>query len=76
MPRDGYFFDTIVRQEPIDDDALNPEDNLEEFQPIADEDIGVFPARGRRRGGDAAAPSWRTSAAPRSAISRSCPRRF
>jgi hypothetical protein len=42
MPNDGYFFDTIIRQEPIDDDALDPEDNLEEFQPIAEEDIEYF----------------------------------
>ncbi len=31
MPTGGYFFDTIVRQPPIDEDHLNPEDNLEEF---------------------------------------------
>ncbi len=31
MPTGGYFFDTIVRQPPIDEDNLNPEDNLEEF---------------------------------------------
>lgn len=37
MPKGGYFFDTIVRQPPIDDDALDPEDNLEEFGPIPDE---------------------------------------
>ncbi len=35
MPKGFYFFDTIVRQEPIDEDHLNPEDNLEEFKPIA-----------------------------------------
>lgn len=35
MPKGFYFFDTIIRQEPIDDDRLNPEDNLEEFEPIA-----------------------------------------
>ncbi len=39
MPNDGYFFDTIVRQEPIDEDRLNPEDNLEEFGPIAEESL-------------------------------------
>ncbi|MDX2152568.1 MAG: uroporphyrinogen decarboxylase family protein [Bryobacteraceae bacterium] len=39
MPNDGYFFDTIVRQEPIDEEKLNPEDNLEEFGPISDEDL-------------------------------------
>ncbi len=39
MPKTGYFFDTIVRQEPIEDDHLNVEDNLEEFGPISDEDL-------------------------------------
>lgn len=37
MPQGGDFFDSIIRQQPIDDDNLNPEDNLEEFQPIAAE---------------------------------------
>jgi hypothetical protein len=31
MPADGYYFDTIVRQPPIDDEALDVADNLEEF---------------------------------------------
>ena len=39
MPKDGYFFDSIVRQPPVDDATLRVEDNLEEFGPIADEDI-------------------------------------
>ncbi len=39
MPRGGYFFDSIVRQGPIDEDKLNPEDNLEEFKPISRDDI-------------------------------------
>ena len=34
MPASGYFFDAIVRQAPIDEDRLDPEDNMEEFQPI------------------------------------------
>jgi hypothetical protein len=42
MPKDGYYFDTIVRQEPIDDDNLNVEDNLEEFGPISDEELDYF----------------------------------
>ncbi len=45
MPSDGYFFDTIVRQEPIDEDKLNPEDNFEEFTPISDEDLAHLKAR-------------------------------
>ena len=32
----GYFFDVIERQEPIDNDNLNVEDNLEEFTSITD----------------------------------------
>jgi hypothetical protein len=44
MPKDGYFFDTIVRQEPIDDDHLNPQDNLEEFQPLTPEEVAEIAA--------------------------------
>ena len=36
MPTSGYFFDTIVRQPPIDEDNLDPEDNLEEFTVLDD----------------------------------------
>jgi len=42
MPTGGFFFDSIIRQEPIDDDHLNPEDNLEEFQPLSDSDLKHF----------------------------------
>jgi hypothetical protein len=42
MPKGGYFFDTIIRQEPIEEDKLNPEDNLEEFGPIAEQDLAHF----------------------------------
>ena len=42
MPKDGFFFDTIVRQDPIDEDKLDPEDNLEEFGPISDADLDYF----------------------------------
>ncbi|MCK6579462.1 MAG: methyltransferase [Anaerolineae bacterium] len=47
MPQGGYYFDTIVRQEAIDEDNLNPEDNLEEFGPISDEDLAFLEARSR-----------------------------
>jgi hypothetical protein len=36
MPKGGYYFDSIVRQGPIDEEKLDPEDNLEEFGPITD----------------------------------------
>ena len=42
MPHTGYFFDTIVRQEPIDDDKLNPADNLEEFALLGEADMAYY----------------------------------
>ena len=42
MPARGYFFDSIVRQPPFDEDNLNLEDNLEEFGPISDADLNYF----------------------------------
>jgi hypothetical protein len=39
MPRGGFYFDALTRQDPIDDDYLRVEDNLEEFGPISDEDL-------------------------------------
>ena len=36
MAKSGYFFDTIIRQQPIDWNNLNVEDNLEEFGPISE----------------------------------------
>jgi uroporphyrinogen-III decarboxylase len=42
MPKGGFYFDTIIRQGEIDDDDLNPEDNLEEFKPVSEEDIAYF----------------------------------
>lgn len=44
MPATGYFFDTIIRQDPIDEENLNPEDNLEEFQPITEDDVTALQA--------------------------------
>lgn len=34
MPASSYFIDAIIRQEEIDDDELDPRDNLEEFKPL------------------------------------------
>jgi hypothetical protein len=42
MPKGGYFFDTLIRQEPIDEDHLNPQDNLEEFGLLSAEDIAYY----------------------------------
>ncbi len=42
MPREGFFFDAIIRQEPIDEDSLNPENNLQEFGFLSDEDLNYW----------------------------------
>jgi hypothetical protein len=42
MPQGGYFFDSIVRQDPVDEDRLDPQDNLEEFGPLSDEDLAYY----------------------------------
>jgi len=48
LPKDGFFFDTIVRQEPIDEAQLDPEDNLEEFGAVSDAALDHFEAESRR----------------------------
>ena len=42
MPKNGFYFDAIIRQQPIDDSKLNVEDNLEEFGPIFDAEFECF----------------------------------
>lgn len=42
MPKDGFYFDAIVRQEPIDDSKLNVEDNLEEFRSVSNKELQYF----------------------------------
>lgn len=39
MPKAGYFFDAIVRQDPIDEEKLDVKDNLEEFTLVTDKDL-------------------------------------
>jgi len=39
MPKDGFYFDAIPRQEPIEEDKLDPADNLEEFSLLSESDI-------------------------------------
>lgn len=47
MPQGGYFFDAIIRQNHFDPERLNPEDNLEEFQPLSEEDLAAMAASAR-----------------------------
>jgi len=45
MPEGGYFFDAIVRQDPIDDEKLNVADNLEEFGLLSEADLAHYRER-------------------------------
>ena len=42
MPKDGFFFDSIIRQKPIDLDNLNPDDNAEQYQPLTDAQLDAI----------------------------------
>lgn len=42
LPDGGYFFDAVIRQEHFDEENLNVEDNLQEFNPLSDEDLEHF----------------------------------
>jgi hypothetical protein len=48
MPKGGFYFDSITRQEPIDDEKLNVEDNLEEFGPVSDAALQHFASEADR----------------------------
>ena len=50
LPRNGFFFDTIIRQGPIDEDGLDPADNLEEFGPVSEDTLDHFERESRRAG--------------------------
>jgi len=42
MPAGGFYFDVIVRQPPLDEANLDPDDNTEEFTPISEADLAYF----------------------------------
>lgn len=42
MPKNGYFFDAIIRQKPIIEEKLNPQDNTEEFGLLDSEDLAYY----------------------------------
>lgn len=50
LPKNGFFFDTIIRQEPVDDATLDPEDNLQEFGPLSEATLDHYEAESRRAG--------------------------
>jgi len=73
MPKGGFYFDSITRQDPIDDEKLNVEDNLEEFGPVPTRPCSTSPARPIACGARAIGRFWRISAVRPSATSPWCP---
>ena len=51
MPNGGYFFDAIIRQQPFDEDHLDPADNLEEYGPVSEEELAHLEREARRAAG-------------------------
>lgn len=47
MPNNGFFFDSIIRQKPIIEDELDPEDNLEEFGVYESDTVDYYTERAR-----------------------------
>ena len=47
MPKGGFYFDDIIRQEPIDEAKLDPSDNLEDFSLLSDEALKLYEKRAR-----------------------------
>jgi hypothetical protein len=45
MPQGGFYFDPIIRQDPINEAALDPADNCEEFSLIGETDLAEFAAQ-------------------------------
>ena len=48
LPRDGYYFDAIIRQQPIDEDHLDPRDWADQFSLFTDEDLRDLETRSKR----------------------------
>lgn len=47
MPKDAYFFDSVDRQQPLDESNLDPRDNCEEMEVVSDSEVQHF-AEGAR----------------------------
>lgn len=48
MPKDGHFFDAIIRQQEFEEGQLDPADNLEEFGPVSDAELQHLESTARR----------------------------
>ena len=48
MPEGGYFFDAIIRQDPIEEARLDPADNCQEFGLLGPEDLAYYREQKKR----------------------------
>ena len=48
MPKDTFFFDSLNRQQPLDETALDPADNCEEMSVVSDDEVQHFAGLARR----------------------------
>ena len=48
MPRGGFYFDSVIRQEPIDEDRLDPQDNASDYGPISERNLAHLRAESER----------------------------
>jgi hypothetical protein len=48
MPKGGHFFDAIIRQEAIEEDRLDPRDNLEEYGLISEQELAHLEKEAKR----------------------------
>jgi len=39
MPKGGFYFDAIAREQPLKDSNMNPQDNLEEYGMVSEDDL-------------------------------------
>lgn len=42
MPAGGYYFDNIERPQELDEDQMDPADNLEEYGPISEKELAYY----------------------------------
>lgn len=42
MPESSYFFDALTRQDPIDEDQLDPHDNADDFGILSERDLDYY----------------------------------
>jgi hypothetical protein len=47
LPKGGYYFDAICRQQPIIEDKLDPADNFEEFGVLSESDLDYYSQQGK-----------------------------